>query len=60
MREVAESLAATMDGLLTDDNGQPLSTEALDQIGAELEKLYDTLDARELSAGSTLARRLFS
>lgn len=60
MREVAESLAATMDGLLTDDNGQPLSTEALDQIGAELEKLYDTLDARELSAGSILARRLFS
>lgn len=60
MRAVAESLAATMDGLLTDDNGQLLSTEALDQIGAELEKLYDTLDARELSAGSVLARRLFS
>jgi len=60
MREVAESLAATMDGLLTDDNGHALSGEALDQIGAELEKLYDTLDARELSAGSTLARRLFS
>jgi len=25
-----------------------------------LERLYDTLDQRELSAGSTLARRLFS
>ena len=60
MREAADALAATMDGLVTDDNGQPLSTEALDQIGAELEKLYDTLDARELSAGSVLARRLFS
>lgn len=60
MREAAQSLAATMDGLLTDDNGQPLSGEALDQIGVELEKLYDTLDARELSAGSVLARRLFS
>lgn len=60
MREAAESLAATMDGLVTDDNGQPLSAQALDQIGAELEKLYDSLDARELSAGSALARRLFS
>ncbi len=60
MREVAESLAATMDGLLTDDNGHALSCEALDQIGTELEKLYDTLDARDLSAGSALARRLFS
>jgi hypothetical protein len=29
-------------------------------IHADLEKLYDTLDARELSAGSLLARRLFS
>ncbi|HCY15541.1 MAG: cell division protein FtsZ [Curvibacter sp. GWA2_64_110] len=60
MREAAVALAQTMDGLLTDDNGHALSTEALDQIGAELEKLYDTLDAHELSAGSILARRLFS
>lgn len=60
MREAALALADTMDGLVTDDNGQPLTADALDQIGAELEKLYDTLDARELSAGSALARRLFS
>jgi len=37
-----------------------LPAQALDLIGVELEKLYDTLDARELSAGSVLARRLFS
>ena len=36
------------------------ATEALDVIGADLEQLYDTLDARDLAAGSPLARRLFS
>ena len=29
-------------------------------IAADLELLYDKLDERELSAGSVLARRLFS
>lgn len=60
MREVAIALAASMDGLITDDNGQVIRAEALDAIGADLEQLYDTLDARDLSAGSPLARRLFS
>ncbi len=60
MREAATALAQTMDGVLTDDNGQPLATQAMDLIGQELENLYDTLDARDLSAGSVLARRLFS
>ena len=60
MREVAQALAQAMDGVVTDDNGQPLPTDAMDVIGAELETLYDTLDAREFSAGSPLARRLFS
>ena len=60
MREVAAALSGAMDGVVTDDNGQPLLPEAMDVIGADLEQLYDTLDARELSAGSALARRLFS
>jgi hypothetical protein len=60
MREVAQSLASTMDGVVTDDNGTPLPSEAMDVIGAELEHLYDTLERRDLSAGSALARRLFS
>lgn len=60
MREVAIALAASMDGLITDDNGQIIRVDALDAIGADLEQLYDTLDARDLSAGSPLARRLFS
>ncbi len=60
MRVAAQQLADTMGGLVTDDNGQPLNAQALDVIGAELETLYDTLDAHDLSAGSVLARRLFS
>jgi len=60
MRDAAIALAATMDGLITDDNGQVIRAEALDVIGSDLEQLYDTLDARDLAAGSPLARRLFS
>ena len=60
MRETANALAQAMDGQGTDDNGLPLPSDAMDVIGSELEQLYDTLDARELSAGSSLARRLFS
>lgn len=60
MRAAAMALAETMDGVVTDDVGHALGSETLDQIGSELEQLYDTLDARDLSAGSVLARRLFS
>lgn len=60
MRDAAIALAATMDGIITDDNGEVIRAEGLDVIGADLESLYDTLDARDLSAGSLLARRLFS
>ncbi|MES2939175.1 MAG: cell division protein ZipA C-terminal FtsZ-binding domain-containing protein [Pseudomonadota bacterium] len=60
MREAAIALAASMDGQITDDNGQVIRAEALDVIGADLEGLYDTLDARDVSAGSPQARRLFS
>ncbi len=60
MREVADALAAAMDGALVDDNGQLIRPEALDVIGADLEQLYDTLEARDLAAGSPQARRLFS
>ena len=60
MRDAAIALAASMDGLITDDNGQVIRAEALDVIGADLEQLYDVLDGRDLSAGSPQARRLFS
>jgi hypothetical protein len=60
MRESAMSLAGSMDGVVIDDNGNVIHASAMDLIGSELEQIYDTLDARDLSAGSGLARRLFS
>jgi hypothetical protein len=49
-----------MDGAISDHNGQHLSETAIGAIARELLALYDTLDARDLSAGSPQARRLFS
>jgi len=60
MCESAQELAKEMDGVVTDDNGVALPPEAMAVIATELEQLYATLDQRELSAGSVLARRLFS
>ena len=60
MRQTATALAEAMEGVVTDDGGQPLSTDTMDRIGEDLESLYDALDSRDLSAGSPQARRLFS
>jgi len=60
LREAAAALGQSMDGVLTDDRGQLIGVDTLDVIGADLETLYDTLDARDLAAGSPQARRLFS
>jgi hypothetical protein len=49
-----------MEGVITDDHGQLLSPAAMHSIESDLRALYDTLDARDLSAGSAQARRLFS
>ena len=55
MCELAIALAGSMDGVITDDNGQILPKDAMDAIGGELEGLYDTLEQRDLAAGSALA-----
>ena len=60
MRDAVFSLAETMDGVVTDDNGHPLVPQIMDVIGAELQTLYNTLEQRDLAAGSAVARRLFS
>ncbi|MCW5221281.1 cell division protein FtsZ [Verminephrobacter aporrectodeae subsp. tuberculatae] len=60
LRSVAQALCTAMDGVLCDQNGQPLPSMAMDPIAADLELLYDQLDGHDLSAGSVLARRLFS
>lgn len=60
LRQTLQVLSKEMDAVLTDGANQTLSEAALDQVGTELEGLYNALDARELSAGSAQARRLFS
>ncbi|BDU58275.1 cell division protein ZipA [Limnohabitans sp. MORI2] len=60
MIQTAYELARVMDGAISDDNGQALSEAAISAIARDLMALYDTLDARDLSAGSPQARRLFS
>jgi FtsZ-interacting cell division protein ZipA len=60
MRDAMQALAEQMDAEVTDDNGVKVTREAMDAIALDLEHLYDTLDQRDLSAGSPLARRLFS
>ena len=60
MCEVAIALAGSMDGVIIDDNAILVRPEAMEAIHADLEQLYDRMDARELSAGSALGRRLFS
>ena len=60
LRECAKALAVAMDGRLCDDQGQLMSEPVLDNLAMDIERLYDALDERDLSAGSTLARRLFS
>lgn len=60
MRDAAFALASGMDGVVTDDNAQPLAPQTMEVISSELQGLYDTLEQRDLAAGSPLARRLFS
>ncbi|MDO8274961.1 MAG: cell division protein ZipA C-terminal FtsZ-binding domain-containing protein, partial [Serpentinimonas sp.] len=60
LRETAQQLAHSMEGVVCDGAGTPLHSDAMDQIGAELEALCEALQARELAPGSVLARRLFS
>ena len=56
----AQALSLGMDAAIVDDHGRPLSPEGFAAIGGELGQLYETLEARDLAAGSAAARRLFS
>jgi hypothetical protein len=56
----AQALSLGMDAVIVDDNGQPLSPQGFAGIGAELGRLYEALESRDIAAGSTVARRLFS
>ncbi len=56
----AQALALGMDAGVVDDRGAPLSEPGFARIGTELGRLYEALAARDLAAGSSAARRLFS
>ena len=56
----AQALAVGMDAEVSDDDGRPLTSAGFDAIGADLGRLYQALEARDLAAGTPTARRLFS
>ena len=58
--QASQMLAEQMDGVITDGSGQLLGPQVMEQIGMDLEQLYNALDSRDLAAGSAQARRLFS
>jgi len=56
----ATLLATEMDATLVDEDGVPITLHLFDGIARQLDELYRELEARDLAAGSTAARRLFS
>ncbi len=53
------ALAEEMDASAIDDDGRPITLQHYTTIAAELQTLYRALEARDMAAGSVLARRLF-
>lgn len=56
----ANELCDELDATACDDQGTPVTLQALAAIGRELGQLYARLEALDLAAGSPAARRLFS
>jgi hypothetical protein len=56
----ATALCDEMGATAVDEQGVPITLQAFDGIGRELNQLYRRLESRELAAGSVAARRLFS
>ena len=59
-QESARGLARDFEADICDDRNQVLNLHAFQSIGQELAELYKSLAARDLAAGSAVARRLFS
>jgi FtsZ-interacting cell division protein ZipA len=56
----ARDLCATLGGMIVDDNARVLDEQALAAIGAQLDAVRATLEARGIEPGSPAALRLFS
>ncbi|HIV70608.1 MAG TPA: cell division protein FtsZ [Candidatus Aquabacterium excrementipullorum] len=55
-----EALSLALDAVMADDQGRAFSPASFAAIEGELQRLYEALAQRDLAAGSTAARRLFS
>ncbi|MDO4705830.1 MAG: cell division protein FtsZ [Comamonadaceae bacterium] len=60
LRHILGELAETMEGNITDPDGRKLPAMAIESIGADLNQLYEALEARGFPAGSPAALKLFS
>jgi hypothetical protein len=58
--EVADQLAARLNGRVVDDNNRPVQREAHFGVAAQLATLYDEMQAAGIPAGSERARRLYA
>ena len=60
MSAFAKSLSQRLTGGIVDDEGQPLSDDALAAIGNEVRSVYTAMEEAGVTAGSHLAHRLFA
>jgi FtsZ-interacting cell division protein ZipA len=59
-RRLAQQLAGELDAKVVDDNRQPLGAAAFDAIGARMDAVHASMEARGIRPGGALALRLFS
>jgi len=60
MTALGRKLANSLGGMLVDDNIRPLSDAGLDKIRQQLASIYKKMEAKQISAGSSRALKLFS
>ena len=58
-QQAIRALADEMDAQAVDDDGRPITLQHYTTIAAELQSLYRALEARDMAAGTPVARRLF-
>ena len=60
MLACARQFAASLNGILVDDNRIPLNDSGIEKIRQQLRAVYTAMERRNISAGSVRALRLFS
>ncbi len=59
-RQSAQMLARELKARIVDDNREPVGPAAFDAIGAQLQAVHASMEARGIAPGGALALRLFS